>query len=97
MPSVIRWRKLALDGAALARVMIAATAVALDKRQALFLRFAERAEGARLASPGKAPLKQGQKVPVTLEFEKAGKVDVTLDVQAVEAQSPAAARPGHKM
>ncbi len=42
----------------------------------------------------KAPLKQGQKVPVTLEFEKAGKVNVTLDVQSVGAQSP---MPGHKM
>lgn len=45
----------------------------------------------------KAPLKQGQKIPVTLEFEKAGKVNVTVDVQAVGAQSPAAAAPGHKM
>src|SRR6202142_4492946 len=27
-----------------------------------------------------APLKKGDKVPVTLNFEKAGKVDVTLDV-----------------
>ena len=45
----------------------------------------------------KAPLTQGEKLPLTLEFEKAGKVDVTLDVQAVGAQSPAAAGPGHKM
>ena len=37
----------------------------------------------------KAPLKQGEKVPVTLEFEKAGKVSVTLDVQGVGAQGPA--------
>jgi periplasmic copper chaperone A len=36
----------------------------------------------------KAPLKQGDKVPVTLNFEKAGKVDVTLDVQAIGAQQP---------
>ncbi|MDE5445460.1 copper chaperone PCu(A)C [Bradyrhizobium sp. CSA207] len=36
----------------------------------------------------KAPLKQGDKVPVTLEFEKAGKVAVTLDVQGVGAQAP---------
>jgi copper(I)-binding protein len=36
----------------------------------------------------KAPLKQGDKVPVTLEFEKAGKVSVSLDVQAVGAQAP---------
>ena len=40
----------------------------------------------------KAPLKQGEKVPVTLEFEKAGKVNVTLDVQSVGAKSP---MPGH--
>jgi periplasmic copper chaperone A len=38
----------------------------------------------------KTPLKQGDKVPVTLEFEKAGKVAVTLDVQAVGAPGPAA-------
>lgn len=36
----------------------------------------------------KAPLKQGDKVPVTLNFEKAGKVDVTLDVQAIGAKQP---------
>ena len=36
----------------------------------------------------KNPLKQGDKVPVTLEFEKAGKVTVSLDVQAVGAQAP---------
>ena len=34
----------------------------------------------------KAPLKKGDKVPVTLTFEKAGKVDVTLDVQAIGGQ-----------
>jgi hypothetical protein len=34
----------------------------------------------------KAPLKEGDKVPVTLNFEKAGKVEVTLDVGAVGAQ-----------
>ena len=38
----------------------------------------------------KSPLKQGDKMPVTLEFEKAGKVAVTLDVQGVGAQGPAA-------
>jgi len=38
----------------------------------------------------KGPLKQGDKVPVTLEFEKAGKVQVTLDVQGVGAPGPAA-------
>jgi copper(I)-binding protein len=37
----------------------------------------------------KQPLKQGDKVPVTLEFEKAGKVALSLDVQGVGAQSPA--------
>jgi hypothetical protein len=30
-------------------------------------------------------------VPVTLEFEKAGKVKLSLDVQGVGAQAPAAA------
>ena len=38
----------------------------------------------------KNPLKQGEKVPLTLEFEKAGKVTVSLDVQGVGAQAPAA-------
>ena len=36
----------------------------------------------------KAPLKQGDKLPVTLQFEKAGKVNVSLDVQGVGAQAP---------
>jgi copper(I)-binding protein len=36
----------------------------------------------------KGPLKQGDKVPVTLEFEKAGKVAITLDVQGIGAQGP---------
>lgn len=36
----------------------------------------------------KAPLKQGEKLPVTLQFEKAGKVAVTLDVQGVGAAGP---------
>ena len=35
------------------------------------------------------PLKQGDKVPVTLEFEKAGKVKLSLDVQGIGAQGPA--------
>ena len=38
----------------------------------------------------KGPFKQGEQVPVTLEFEKAGKVKVSLDVQGVGAQAPAA-------
>ena len=38
----------------------------------------------------KSPLKQGDKLPVTLEFEKAGKVTLSLDVQGVGAQVPPA-------
>jgi hypothetical protein len=36
----------------------------------------------------KSPLKQGDKLPVTLQFEKAGKVQVTLDVMGVGAPGP---------
>jgi copper(I)-binding protein len=36
----------------------------------------------------KSALKQGDKIPVTLEFQKAGKVNVSLDVQGVGAQAP---------
>jgi copper(I)-binding protein len=36
----------------------------------------------------KAPLKQGQKIPVTLDFEKAGKATVSLQVEGVGAQGP---------
>jgi copper(I)-binding protein len=39
----------------------------------------------------KSPLKQGDKLPLTLEFEKAGQVKLSLDVQGVGAQGPAAA------
>jgi periplasmic copper chaperone A len=42
----------------------------------------------------KSPLKQGDRVPLTLEFEKAGKVQVTLDVQAVGAPGPAGGNMG---
>ena len=46
----------------------------------------------------KAPLKQGDKVPVTLQFEKAGKVSVTLDVQCGGAQAPGGVdHSGHMM
>jgi copper(I)-binding protein len=51
----------------------------------------------------KSPLKQGDKLPLTLQFEKAGKVAVTLDVQGVGAQGPGAGdgmmkmSPGMKM
>jgi len=41
----------------------------------------------------KGPFKQGDKVPLTLQFEKAGKVAVSLDVQAVGAPAPGGA--GH--
>src|SRR5712671_7915507 len=39
----------------------------------------------------KSPLKQGDKLPVTLEFEKAGKVKLSFDVQGIGAQAPAGA------
>jgi copper(I)-binding protein len=39
----------------------------------------------------KSPLKQGDRLPVTLEFEKAGKVTLSLDVQGIGAQAPAGA------
>src|SRR5258706_8031438 len=39
----------------------------------------------------KSPLKQGDKVPVTLEFEKAGKVKLSLDVQGLGGKGPAGA------
>ena len=38
----------------------------------------------------KSPLKKGGKLPITLEFEKAGKVQVSLDVEGVGAQGPTA-------
>ncbi len=37
----------------------------------------------------KSPLKQGDKVPVTLVFEKAGQVKVSFEVQGIGAQAPA--------
>ena len=43
----------------------------------------------------KNPLKQGEKVPLTLEFEKAGKVTLSLDVQGVGAQAPMDHSGGH--
>jgi periplasmic copper chaperone A len=45
----------------------------------------------------KGPLKQGDKVPVTLEFEKAGKVNLSLDVQSMGAKEPGAASGGMEM
>ena len=43
----------------------------------------------------KGPFKQGDKVPLTLEFEKAGKITLSLDVQGVGAQAPAGDSGGH--
>ena len=52
----------------------------------------------------KSQLKKGEKLPITLEFEKAGKVQVSLDVEGVGAQGPATSKkemrgmsPGMKM
>jgi copper(I)-binding protein len=45
----------------------------------------------------KGPLKQGDKVPLTLEFEKAGKVKLSLDVQAVGARAPGGDHSGGTM
>jgi copper(I)-binding protein len=51
----------------------------------------------------KTPLRKGDKVSVTLNFEKAGKVDVTLDVEGFGAQQPGGmsmppkGEPMHKM
>lgn len=47
----------------------------------------------------KSPLKQGDKVPLTLKFEKAGEVKLALDVQGVGAQAPGAGgdHSGHMM
>ena len=46
----------------------------------------------------KSPLKQGGKFKATLEFEKAGKIEVPFDVQGVGAQQPAMpGMGGHKM
>jgi copper(I)-binding protein len=44
----------------------------------------------------KGPLKRGDKLPITLEFEKAGKVSTTLDVEGIGAQGPGG-RDGMKM
>ena len=42
----------------------------------------------------KGPLKQGDKLPITLDFEKAGKVKLSLDVEGVGAQGPAGSSGG---
>jgi periplasmic copper chaperone A len=38
----------------------------------------------------RTPLKQGDKLPITLNFEKAGKVKLSFEVQGLGAQGPAA-------
>jgi periplasmic copper chaperone A len=43
----------------------------------------------------KQPLEKGQKVKGTLEFEKAGKVDIEYAVEALGVSSPAPAKHGH--
>lgn len=45
----------------------------------------------------KSPLKRGTKFTATLEFENAGKVNVTFNVQAVGAPAPESGHSGHKM
>ena len=40
----------------------------------------------------KAPFKAGTRVPVTLVFEKAGSIDVEMDVQAMGSTAPAHGR-----
>jgi copper(I)-binding protein len=45
----------------------------------------------------RSPLKQGEQVPVTLEFEKAGKVKLSLDVQGIGAQAPGGGDAGGNM
>ena len=43
----------------------------------------------------KQPLEKGQKVKGTLEFEKAGKVEIEYAVEALGVSSPAPAKHGH--
>src|SRR3954466_8860926 len=45
----------------------------------------------------KSPFKKGDQIPVTLEFEKAGKVAVSFEVQGVGAPGPSAAPMDMKM
>jgi hypothetical protein len=42
----------------------------------------------------KEPLKQGARFPLTLRFEKAGDIDVTVTVGAIGAMGPHGAHPG---
>lgn len=43
----------------------------------------------------KSPLKAGQSFPVTLTFERAGKVEASVAVQAIRAPAPTVPRHGH--
>ena len=43
----------------------------------------------------KAPFKKGDKIPVTLKFEKAGDVNVTLDVRDIGVTAPASGQMDH--
>lgn len=45
----------------------------------------------------KSPLKQGDTLPITLTFEKAGKVNISLAVEGIGAQGPDGASDGMKM
>ena len=45
----------------------------------------------------KAPLKQGERVPITLQFEKAGKVDVVLEVRGIGAMGTNSGMSDHSM
>src|SRR3974390_730997 len=45
----------------------------------------------------KAPLKQGERVPITLQFEKAGKIDVVLDVRGIGATDSNSGASDHSM
>ena len=72
---------LAVDGDGLVTVQ-----PRLDGRSIRVLDVVQEAVGMGL----KAPLKQGEKVPLTLVFEKAGSVDVELAVVAMGAT------PGHE-
>jgi periplasmic copper chaperone A len=45
----------------------------------------------------KGPLKQDEKLPITLDFEKAGKVSVVLDVKGIGAMGPSGAMDMKKM
>jgi copper(I)-binding protein len=43
----------------------------------------------------KAPLKKGDKIPVTLKFEKAGNVNITLDVRDIGATGATSGQMNH--